>query len=267
MTNTGKKKTPMRVLENRELSAGIYSLTLQYEKGQAPDAVRPGCFAGIFPADPACMLMRPISICEWKKDLSALRFVYRAGGRGTKSLTGLEKGDTAWMLGILGNGYDLNRLAGREVLLMGGGIGIPPMLELAKALKALPGTRVRALLGYRTADFFLREDFEKVCETIIATDDGSAGFAGTVTQAAQALGLTADVVCACGPLPMLRAVKDYAGTIGAACYISLEERMACGVGACLGCVARTRETDPHSHVKNARVCTEGPVFSAEDVEI
>ena len=267
MMETAKKKTRMRVLENRELAEGIYSLLAQYEKGQAPGEVRPGQFAGLFPPDPACMLMRPISICEWRRDLSALRFVYRAGGKGTRSLAGLKRGDEVSMLGILGNGYDTGSMAGKDVLLMGGGIGIPPMLELAKALTSLPGTRVKALMGYRNEELFLFEDFQKVCEAYAATDDGSAGFSGTVTDAARALSLSADVICACGPMPMLRAVAGLAEEMDAECFISLEERMACGVGACLGCVAKTREVDGHSHVKNARVCTEGPVFRARDVEI
>ena len=114
---------------------------------------------------------------------------------------------------------------------------------------------------------FLAEELAKYAAVHIATDDGSAGIKGTVMEAIAAQQLTADVIFACGPMPMLRAVKAYAQKQGISAYISLEERMACGVGACLGCVVKTREIDHHSHVKNARICTDGPVFLAEDVDI
>ena len=101
----------------------------------------------------------------------------------------------------------------------------------------------------------------------MATEDGSEGTKGNVMNAIEAKGLEADVFFACGPMPMLRAIKKYAADKGIKAYISLEERMACGVGACLGCVVKTKEVDHHSHVNNARICTDGPVYDAEDVEI
>ena len=266
-----KKKTTMTVADIRRIAQEIWSLELAYAPGEAPDQVRPGQFAGIYPAAADLLLMRPSSICRWDPARSVLRFVYRAAGKGTKTLTELKAGDRVDMLGILGNGYDLDALKGRRVLLLGGGIGIPPMLELAASLNACKSehknTQVTAILGYRDGDLFLKEDMEALADVLVATEDGSAGTKGNVLDVVREKGIEADVICACGPLPMLRAVRHYAMENGIRAFLSLEERMACGVGVCLGCVAATTKVDEHSRVHNARVCVEGPVFDAEDVAL
>ena len=262
-----KKKTTMTVTDIENISEGICSMTLQYPDGEEPEEVRPGQFAGLYPNDPSKLLPRPISICRWDRDRAELRFVFRTAGPGTASLAAQKIGDQVDMLGVLGNGYDLSKLAGRKVLLLGGGIGIPPMVELAAALSALPGTEVTAAMGYRNSDLFLTQELESYGKLLIATEDGSVGTKGNVLDAVSENAVEADAVCACGPMPMLRAVKKYAQERGIPAYISLEERMACGVGACLGCVTKTSKVDGHSHVRNARICTEGPVFDAEEVEV
>ena len=262
-----KKKTTMTVTDIRSIAEGICSMTLQYPKGEAPEQVRPGQFAGLYPNDTSKLLPRPISICRWDEDRAELRFVFRTAGPGTASLAAQKIGDQVDMLGVLGNGYDLGKLAGRKVLLLGGGIGIPPMVELAAALSRMPGTEVTAAMGYRDSDLFLTEELKAFGELLIATEDGSVGTRGNVLDAVRENAVKADAVCACGPMPMLRAVKKFAREQGIPAYISLEERMACGVGACLGCVTKTAKIDGHSHVRNARICTEGPVFDAEEVEI
>jgi dihydroorotate dehydrogenase electron transfer subunit len=215
------------------------------------------------------LLMRPISICRWDSARGALRFVYRAAGKGTRSFTALKAGEKIDLLGILGNGYDLEALRGKHVLLLGGGIGVPPMLELAAALSSTAdeGTKCTAVMGYRNKELFLKEEMEAFAQVYTATEDGSAGTKGNVLDAVRAHGLEADVLCACGPLPMLRAVKRFALEKNIPAYLSLEERMACGVGVCLGCVAKTNRTDEHSKVHIARVCVEGPVFSADEVDL
>lgn len=261
-----KTKTSMTVTESSRLADSVYSLTLQYEKGKAPEEVKPGQFAGLFPKDGSMLLMRPISICEWKPQTGELRFVYRTAGNGTREFSHLRATDRIDMLGILGNGYDVSAFAGKRVLLLGGGIGIPPMLGLAEALKGTAAD-VTAVMGYRSDDLFLAEDFRPYARVLTATEDGSAGTRGNVLDAVREHAVTCDAVCACGPLPMLRAVKAFAAQQKVPAYISLEERMACGVGACLGCVTKTVHKDRHSQVRNARVCTEGPVFPAEEVEI
>ena len=135
------------------------------------------------------------------------------------------------------------------------------------AQKAGDRAEVTAVMGYRDSDMFLTEELAEHARLLIATEDGSAGTKGNVLDAVKENGVSADVVCACGPMPMLRAVKRYAAEQGIPAYLSLEERMACGIGACLGCVTKTAKEDGHSYVKNARICTEGPVFEAEEVEI
>ena len=262
-----KKKTTMTVTDIRCLAEGIYSMKLQYPERDLPVEVKPGQFAGLYPNDPSMLLPRPISICKWDPERGELRFVFRAAGAGTESLAAQKAGDRVDMLGVLGNGYDLSKLSGRKVLLLGGGIGIPPMVELAAALSELPGTEVTAVMGYRNSDLFLTEELQQYGRLLIATEDGSVETKGNVLDAVRENEVRADAVCACGPMPMLRAVKKYAKEQGIPAYISLEERMACGVGACLGCVTKTAEVDSHSHVRNARICTEGPVFEAEEVEI
>ena len=262
-----KKKTTMTVTDIRSLAEGVFSMKLRYPEGDLPGEVMPGQFAGLFPNDSSKLLPRPISICRWDPESGELQFVFRVAGAGTASLAAQRPGDSVDMLGILGNGYDLDKLAGKRVLLLGGGIGIPPMVELAAALAERSGSEVTAVMGYRNSDLFLTEELKEYSRLLIATEDGSVGTKGNVLDAVRENRVRADAVCACGPMPMLRAVKKFAREQGIPAYISLEERMACGVGACLGCVTKTVETDSHSHVRNARICTEGPVFDAEEVEI
>lgn len=122
-------------------------------------------------------------------------------------------------------------------------------------------------MGYRNSDTFLDDEFTNFAEVYVATEDGSLGTKGNVIDAMKEQQVPCDVIFACGPMPMLRGIKAYAQENGIKAYLSLEERMACGVGACLGCVCKTREVDEHSHVKNARICTDGPVFDADDLDM
>ena len=170
-----KKKTTMTVTEIRSLAEGIFSMKLRYPEGDAPEKVLPGQFAGLYPNDPSKLLPRPISICRWEPDSGELQFVFRVAGAGTASLAAQKTGDKVDMLGILGNGYDLGKLAGKRVLLLGGGIGIPPMVELAAALNGIPGSEVKAVMGYRDSSLFLTEELKKYGNLLIATEDGSVG--------------------------------------------------------------------------------------------
>ncbi|MCM1154517.1 MAG: dihydroorotate dehydrogenase electron transfer subunit [Roseburia sp.] len=259
-----KKKVIATVVSQKEIAEQIFDLWLETEL--ALDA-HPGQFAAIYPHSAATLLPRPISICETDKEKKRLRFVYRVAGTGTKEFSSYRVGDEVSLLGVLGNGFPLEAAAGKRVFLMGGGIGIPPMLQLAKELtKEVTGEK-KIIAGYRNSDLFLQEDLEKYGELYIATEDGSIGTKGNVLDAVRENDLHADIIMACGPLPMLRAVKKYAVQNDMKAYLSLEERMACGVGACLGCVCKTKEVDSHSHVHNARICTDGPVFEANEVDI
>lgn len=175
----------------------------------------------------------------------------------------MKEGDTLPIIGPLGNGFPLEAGKGKRAFLMGGGIGVPPILELAKQLDC----EKQIIMGYRDADTFLKEQFEENGTVYISTEDGSVGTKGNVIDAIRENGLQADIIYACGPTPMLRAIKQYAEENSIECYISLEERMACGIGACLACVCQSKEKDHHSNVNNKRICKDGPVFLSTEVEI
>lgn len=245
------------VLEQRILAEGVYSMWLS--TSIAKEAV-PGQFVSLYCEEHSRLLPRPISICEIDKKRSAIRLVYRLAGEGTKEFSALQTDDEVKVLGPLGNGFPLE---GEHPIVIGGGIGVPPMLELAKSLSA----KATIVLGYRDEQLFLKEQFEDYGQVEIATDNGSVGVHGTVVDVLEQKQITGDVIYACGPKPMLAAVKRYAMEHEIKCYVSMEERMACGIGACLGCVCQTKEEDAHSHVHNTRVCKDGPVFLAEEVEL
>ena len=260
-----KKKCIGVVRSAQELAMDIYDLWIETEI--AADA-KPGQFVGVFTSKDSTLLPRPISICEVDKEKTALRIVYRVAGKGTEEFSHYKAGRRVWLLGVLGNGYPLEAAEGKHSLLMGGGIGIPPLVELAKQLRDRdPQAKITATVGYRSSDLFLTEELSQYADVLIASEDGSVGTKGNVMDAIKAAGVRPDVIFSCGPMPMLRAIKNYAEEIDIPAYISLEERMACGVGACLGCVCKTTHKDHHSHVNNARICTDGPVFEAKEVEI
>ena len=250
-----------QVLAQEALAGDIYSMYLNTE--QIAKEAKPGQFISVYSRDGASLLPRPISICEINEQIGALRLVYRVAGAGTREFCGYEAGDSVSVLGVLGNGFPLEQGMGKKVFLMGGGIGVPPILELAKRLE---GDK-QIILGYRDQKLFLKDDLKQNGRVYVATEDGTVGTRGNVMDAIRENGLEAEVIFACGPMPMLRAIKAYAAKKGIPAYISLEEHMACGVGACLGCVVKTKEIDGHSNVDNARICTEGPVFEAAEVEI
>lgn len=260
-----KKKIKGQIISQTEIAEDIYDMWIETELAETAGA---GQFVCLYPLGESTLLPRPISICESDRETGRLRLVYRAAGKGTREFSRYHTYKKIQILGNLGNGFPLEAARGKRVLLMGGGIGIPPMLQTAKDLKAEGScASVTAVLGYRNSQTFLKEDLEQYASVYTASEDGSEGVKGNVMDAIKAYGLEGDVIMACGPMPMLRAIRQYAMEQGIEAYISLEERMACGVGACLGCVCKTKEKDSHSHVNNARICTDGPVFRAEDVEI
>ena len=260
-----KKKVKTKVISQTEIADGIYDMWIETDLAAFAKA---GQFICVYPHDKSTLLPRPISICEADREKGSVRIVYRIVGKGTEEFSFYQAGNEIKILGNLGNGFPVEAAEGKRVFLMGGGIGIPPMLQLAKDLKAEgKAAEVTVIAGYRNGQLFLKEDMERYAAVHIATEDGSAGIKGNVLDVIGAGGLQGDIIMACGPMPMLRAVKRYAAENGIKAYISLEERMVCGVGACLGCVCRTKEKDAHSHVRNARICTDGPVFPAEDVDI
>ncbi len=257
-----KRKEKAAVVSQELIAQDIYSMWIQTE--EIAELAVPGQFISMYTKDRSKLLPRPISLCEIDREKKQLRVVYRVTGKGTgtEQFSHLQPGDTIDVLGPLGNGFPLEPGTGKNVFLMGGGIGVPPMLELAKQLDA----DKQLVMGYRDEQF-LTEEFRNNGTLYIATEDGSAGIKGNVMDAIARNRLTADVIYACGPAPMLRAIKKYAEENNILCYVSMEERMACGIGACLACVCQSAEIDAHSQVHNKRVCKDGPVFLSTEVEI
>ncbi len=250
-------KKIVEITENTEIAQDIYSMWIMAP--EIADMAKPGQFISLYCEDKSRLLPRPISICEIDKESGRVRLVYRAAGNGTKEFAKRKQKDSIEVMGPLGNGFIPE---GSKAILIGGGIGIPPMLELAKQLNC----EKQIVLGYRDITY-LEQEFESYGNVHISTEDGSKGIKGNVIDVIKEKHLEADIIYACGPLPMLRGVQAYAKEHGIKAWISMEERMACGIGACLGCVCKSKEIDSHSHVHNKRVCKDGPVFLAEEVEL
>ena len=248
-------KINAKVEQTAQLASDVYSMWLKV--GEMATQARPGQFVSVYVNDGSKLLPIPISICEIEQEGGRLRIVYRVVGFGTDAFSRCQEGDSLQVMGPLGNGYDLKD---KKAILVAGGIGIQPMLELAKQLDC----EKTIVLGYRDA-LFLNEEFKQYGKVVISTEDGSAGIRGNVIDAIKAEGVTGDVIYSCGPMPMLRGIKDYAAAHGIECWISMEEKMACGIGACLACVCRSHEVDHHTNVNNKRICKDGPVFNAMEV--
>ena len=253
------------VLKQQCIGKDIYDMTIQTK--HIAGHAKAGQFVSLYSNDASKLLPRPISLCGIDAEAGTLRLVYRVTGEGTgtEEFSRLKAGDKIRVLGPLGNGFTVE--PGKKAFLIGGGIGIPPMLELAQSIKAAGTCEFVSVMGYRDAQTFLLDEFKEQGDCYVATEDGSVGAKGNVLDAIKEYKLNADVIYACGPTPMLRALKAYAAEQGMTCYISMEERMACGIGACLACVCNSKEKDAHSNVKNKRICKEGPVFLAEEVDL
>lgn len=258
-----KIKETCTVIGQERIAQDVYSLWLQ--TGRIASQARPGQFVSLYSADGSRLLPRPISLCEIDDVQGRLRLVYRVVGKGTKEFSALSEGDTLDVLGPLGNGFPMEEAAGKRILLIGGGIGIPPMLAAAQALESDRENKM-LVMGYRD-ELFLDQELAAAGTLYVATEDGGAGVKGNVLDAIRSYGLAADLIFACGPRPMLRAIQEYAADRSITCYLSMEERMACGVGACLGCICASTGVDDHSRVHNKRVCKDGPVFLSTEVEL
>ena len=253
-----KKQVMAEIIRHTSLSDGIFDMTLKAE--EIAKEAKAGQFISVYLNNKSKILPRPISICGIDKEAGTLRIVYRTVGDGTKELSDYKEGEMVKILGPLGNGFTQKD---KKAILIGGGIGIPPMLELMKQLDC----DKTAVLGYRDSDMFLKDEFEAVGDVVISTEDGSFGTKGNVIDAIKEQGVEGSIIYACGPTPMLRGIKAYAEEMGIEAQISMEERMACGIGACLACVFKSKDVDSHSHVHNKRVCKDGPVFDAREVEL
>lgn len=252
-----KKIETAKVVSNKKITEGIFDLTL--ECPQLSAMAKAGQFIELYPDNGANLLARPISICGIGEN--TLRLVFQVVGKGTDIFSKLDKGDELRVLGTCGNGYELKD---GSALLVGGGIGVPPLLETAKQLTA-KGIKPVVVLGFRSG-CFLNDEFEKLgAEVHIATDDGSVGFKGNVVDLIKAKDLKADNVYSCGPKIMLKFLSAYCEEAGMDVQVSMEERMACGIGACVGCVVKIKDETAEDGWTFKKVCKDGPVFDSKAV--
>ncbi len=238
------------VKENTEIANNTYLLRLL---GPTSELKVPGQFVNIKLS--GFYLRRPFSVCRW--DAQEMDVVYKVLGKGTSRMTALQAGEQLDVLTGLGNGFDTAAALGKRTLLIGGGVGVPPMYAVAASLAA-QGAPPAVVLGFKTSDeVFFTQEFEALgCGVATATQDGSFGMKGLVTALIEQLEF--DYYFACGPTAMLRAVYEMCEQKGAQGQLSFEERMGCGFGACMGCSCHTTKGA-------ARVCVEGPVFSSQEV--
>ena len=244
------KQRLFEIQSNEQIAKNVYRMQL----GGDTTGILPGQFVNI--RVQGQFLRRPISVCNVEQPLNNvephLTIIYKVVGVGTEAMSHLPVGTQLDVLTVLGNGYNLSK-AGDAPLLVGGGVGVPPMYMLARQLREA-GKKVRVILGFNTKDeVFYEEEFRALgCDVTVTTVDGSHGVKGFVTNA---LDGQQSYYYTCGPLPMIKALLQAAGTNG---EVSMEERMGCGFGACMGCTIQTTQGPK-------RVCKEGPVFPAEEL--
>ncbi len=237
-----------RVLSNTQLTSTVYRMVVSGEVGALS---RPGQFVN-FKID-GLYLRRPISVCDYDTDAGTITLIYKVVGAGTEKLAEAKVGDTFDLLCGLGNGYDVST-AGDAPVLIGGGVGIPPLFGLCRKLRE-QGKRVQVILGFNTKDeIFYEDEFKALgAEVYVTTVDGSYGTKGFVTGVLT--GLEYSYFYTCGPMPMFKAVNAASTTSG---QFSFEERMGCGFGACMGCSCKTK-------YGNKRICKDGPVLVKEEI--
>lgn len=252
----------MIVKAQRQLAQGIFEMRLTGKL--VGEITSPGQFVHVRVADSfEPLLRRPISIASICSELNEMTIIYRAEGRGTTMLAKKREDDEVDLLGPLGNGFPVDETApGETAILIGGGIGVPPLYELSKQLTA-KGVKCVHVLGFQSADVaFYEEEFKQLGDTYIATVDGSLGTGGFVTNVMENLDEEFATYYSCGPMPMLNAVQTaYTGKKG---FLSFEQRMGCGIGACFACVCQTTDQTDKAYIK---VCSDGPVFPAGVVSI
>ncbi len=260
--NIKLKEEVMKTIENAKIiskefiSENICDMVI--ECSHITREAKAGQFVELYPDNGINLLPRPISICGINKIQGTVRLVFQIVGKGTELFSRLREGDSIRVLGPCGNGYDIIDDVDGRALLVGGGIGIPPLLEACRQLNC---TKI-AVLGYRTGSFLADEFREAGAKVYITTDDGSLGFKGNVVDLLKAEDISADIIYSCGPRIMLKYLSAWAEEKNISCCVSMEERMACGIGACVGCVLPVKENDKIVYKK---VCKDGPVFDSREV--
>ncbi len=233
------------VLKNEQLTSTVFRMVL---KGDTSALVKPGQFVNLLVE--GCYLRRPISVYDW--DENTVTIIYKVVGEGTEKMSKWPEGYKCDILVGLGNGFDTSK-SGDRPLLIGGGVGVPPLYGLCKRLVA-EGKKPTVILGFNEeSEIFCKEEFSALCDTVITTVDGSVGVKGFVTDAMKDMEYS--FFYTCGPMPMFKAIEKTA--VGSGEY-SFEERMGCGFGACMGCSCKTK-------YGNKRICKDGPVLEREEI--
>lgn len=252
-----KKLVQATILKNECYIDGIFDMVLSAP--EIAELAQPGQFLNLYTGKGEMLLPRPISLCEINPKEGTLRLLYQAVGKGTQYFSTLQKNDVIKVMGPLGNGF-LTDKKWKKHILIGGGIGVPPLLELAKALQG----EITVLIGAKSNPILI-EEFEKTGAFVfVATDDGSHGIHGTVLDILKQNVPKGDMIYACGPKAMLKAVSDWAEQQKMPIQVSMEERMACGIGACVGCAVKIQKQG-QTDWENLKVCKDGPVFWGNEV--
>lgn len=255
-------KVNTTVLQNKEIAKDIYGMELNCESADLLHFV-PGQFANLaIPGHNELLLRRPLSICAVDADGQTITLVYQIKGKGTTALSALRKGAAIEAILPVGRGFNL-KASNASVFLVGGGVGIAPLLSVTQKW---PDKNYEAFLGYRGAEYvYCLDEFKQACANVFVTsDDGTIGEKGLVTHALERRlkEVVPDVILACGPQPMLRALQEMLKPLGIPAQVSMEQRMCCGFGACATCACGT---DNGSGLEYKKVCIEGPVFDAYEV--
>lgn len=256
MCNTNKQgRISCLIVSNEQLSTDVFEMIIKCPS--IVDEAKAGQFVNLYCRHQGRLLPRPISICEMDLDKGNLHLVYAKLGQGTEEFTGYKSGESIEVMGPFGNGFDTS-YKGDDVILVGGGVGTPPMVALAKSLS---GKKV-IVVGFRTEPYLV-ERLAKYGEVHVTTDDGSVGYKGHVVALMEEKDLVGRIY-ACGPTPMLKGLQTYAKEKGLTASLSLEERMGCGFGGCVGCVTKIK-ADTEAGYQYKKVCKDGPVFDAQEV--
>ncbi|HHX61948.1 MAG TPA: dihydroorotate dehydrogenase electron transfer subunit [Epulopiscium sp.] len=247
------------ITSNELIASDVYSMTIK-----VPDIVgmieSPGQFVNIYPKEKHTILPRPISLCEVDSDNQSIRIIYAVVGDGTYQFSKMAVGDEIQVSGPSGNGFDMTGNQPNH-LIVGGGVGVPPLVELAKRLKG----NLTVVLGFRDEPYLI-EEFEKLGATVyVATESGKVGHKGNVIDILNAKDIKIDMAYSCGPKPMLKALNTWCEERELPVQVSLEERMACGIGVCVGCVCKKKDETAEDGWDYKKTCTDGPVFMGSDV--
>ena len=245
------------IINQEEIAENIFRMELELD--EIAKVALPGQFINLYCKEGENLLPRPISICEVNKEKGIVTLVYAVVGKGTNSFSLLKKDENIKVLGPLGNGFQIDKSIKKHILI-GGGIGVPPLIELAKHLTG----EIYAFLGFAESPILVKELENYGVKVFVATDKGKVGFKGNVIDLLKNENASGDMIYSCGPKPMLNAVSIWAEEMGIKAQVSMEERMACGIGVCVGCTCKYKKKEEEDW-ENKKVCTDGPVFWSEEV--